>query len=108
MFKEEEGKEKRTWWKVLIKTYVAYSFTGFFLQNLLLYLWIDILNISRYMSSFVPFFENYGLNITEESLATYVAPFINMLVTIPLNYVINKYWAYRQKETKKSELEGNN
>lgn len=99
VFKEEETGEKRVWWQVLIKTFVAYSFTGLILNNLLLIFWIDIVHIENIMEPVVNIAGNLGINLNNKEAATYLAPFFNMVVSIPLNFVINKYWAYRQKET---------
>lgn len=98
VFKEEETGEKRVWWQVLIKTFVAYSFTGLILNNLLLIFWIDIVHIENIMEPVVNIAGNLGIVLNNKEAATYLAPFFNMVVSIPLNFVINKYWAYRQKE----------
>ena len=66
--------EKRSTFKSLLKTYVAYSFTGLFLNAALLYLWIEIVNISEFL-----------------------APIINLIITIPLNFIINKYWSFKSE-----------
>jgi len=52
IFKQQEGEEKRVWWKVLLKTYVAYG-GGFILDIILLFLWIDVLHISQIMHPLV-------------------------------------------------------
>ena len=57
--------------KSLVKVYVSYSITGLFLATLLSWIWVDILSISKAL-----------------------APIINLLFTIPLNFILNKYWAY--------------
>lgn len=69
-----EKEKKRSFWKVLVKTYISYSFTGLFLNSILLVFWVKICHISEL-----------------------VAPIINLLVSVPLNFVINKYWAFGQK-----------
>lgn len=97
VFKEEETGEKRVWWKVLIKTYIAYSFTGLILNNLLLVFWIDVVHIEGMMSWPVGIAADFGWSFTNKEMATYLAPFFNMFVSIPLNFVINKFWAYKQK-----------
>jgi putative flippase GtrA len=74
VFVVEEG-EKRAWFPALIKTYVAYSFTGLFLGNVLLIMWVKGFHISKY-----------------------IAPLINLVVTIPINFVINKFWAFKTKK----------
>lgn len=75
-----EGSENRTWWQALLKTYISYAFTGILLSNLLLALWIEVV----------------GLN-------AYVALAINLVITIPINFVINKFWAYRSRGEKDNE-----
>ncbi len=104
VFKEDKAKEKRVWWKVLLKTYAAYFF-GFLLNTVLLWLWITVLNVGQYFG-FVGDILNwvtglFGLQpgvYTPEKLSQIVAPIINIFVTVPINFVINKFWAYRQKK----------
>lgn len=76
VFKVNEG-QKRSVWKALLKTYVSYSFTGLFLNNILLVLWVQICNISEL-----------------------IAPIINLIVTVPLNFLLNKLWAFKQDDNK--------
>lgn len=64
-----------SWVKVLLKTYVAYSFTGLFLSSALLIVWIQYLGISEY-----------------------IAPIINLFFTVPINFIINKFWAFASKK----------
>ena len=75
VFKQNEG-ETRSIWRALLKTYISYSFTGLFLNTLLLILWVQLLHISEF-----------------------IAPIINLLVSVPLNFIINKFWAFRSKPT---------
>lgn len=74
VFTLQEG-EERSVFKALVKTYISYSFTGLFLNSILLVLWVKVMNISEF-----------------------IAPIINLLVSVPLNFVINKFWAFRKKE----------
>lgn len=71
VFSVQEG-EKRNVWKALLKTYVAYAFTGIVLNNLLSWVWISALHISKY-----------------------VAPLINLIISVPVNFIINKLWAFK-------------
>lgn len=71
VFTLESGKE-RSVWKALLKTYVSYSFTGLFLNSILLVLWVQVFHISEF-----------------------IAPIINLLVSVPLNFIINKFWAFK-------------
>lgn len=98
VFKQDENAEKRVWWKVLIKTYISYSFTGLFLTELLLVLWLNVIDLGRYLGGIGEWLSGFGLNLRQEDLAASLAPLLNMLVTIPLNFIINKFWAYRQKK----------
>lgn len=70
VFRQEEG--KRNLWYTLAKTFLSYGATGLVLANILLYLWVDILHISEYLG-----------------------PIINLMITVPLNFVLNKFWAFR-------------
>ena len=60
--------------KTVFKTFVCYGFTGA-LSVSLLYLFVQWLHISEYL-----------------------APVLTLLVTVPANFFINKYWAYKVKE----------
>ncbi len=64
--------EKRVWWKTLMKTYISYAGTGILLSNVMLVLFVEIMRVPAI-----------------------IAPLISLVVTIPVNYVVNKYWAYR-------------
>ena len=75
VFKESEDGEKRVWWKTLLKTYAAYAFTGLGLSNIISWICVDVWGISKY-----------------------IAPLINLVISVPINYVMNKFWAYRQKD----------
>lgn len=70
VFKKEEG-EIRDTQKSVVKVFISYGFT-LGLSTVLLAFWVD------------------GLQISEN-----VAPILNLLVTIPLNFVLNKFWAFR-------------
>ena len=69
-----EENQTRNIWKALLKTYISYSFTGIFLNSALLVLWVKVFHISEF-----------------------IAPIINLLVSVPLNFIINKFWAFRAK-----------
>lgn len=56
----------------LFKTYLAYGFTGIVLNNILSWIWIEYFNLSKY-----------------------IAPIINLIVSIPLNFSINKFWTFK-------------
>lgn len=67
-----ENNEKRSVAKTLLKTYVAYGFTGIVLNNILGFVWISCLGISKY-----------------------IAPIFNLFISVPLNFFINKFWTFK-------------
>lgn len=77
VFKKNEG-EERSPFKALVKTFMSYAATGLVLHNILLWFWT----------------EKVGLN-------DYIVPIINLVITIPINFVMNKFWAFK---TKKKEI----
>ena len=66
--------EKRNIWAALFKTYVSYGFTGLILNNILLVLWISVLHMNKM-----------------------IAPIINLIINIPINFFLNKIWAFGKK-----------
>lgn len=56
----------------LFKTYLAYGFTGIALNNILSWIWIEQLGISKF-----------------------IAPLINLIVSVPVNFLINKFWTFK-------------
>lgn len=71
VFTQKDG-EKRNIVRTLLKTYISYGFTGIVLTNILSFIWVDILGISKY-----------------------IAPIINLIISVPLNFIINKKWAFK-------------
>jgi len=74
VFVVKEGEERKLL-PALIKTFISYSFTGLILSNILLVIWVKVFGISKF-----------------------IAPLINLVVTIPLNFIINKFWAFKTKK----------
>lgn len=97
VFRQEENAGKRVWWQVLLKTYAAYAFTGLILNNILLWLWIDVIDISRFCGGIIEGLSGMGLLMTSRQFAGYAGPLLNMVFSIPINFVMNKFWAYKQK-----------
>lgn len=96
VFKKEES-EKRVWWKVLIKTYISYGFTGLILTEILLTFWIEIIRIERYIGFIVNLASDYGVIMSAHDMAVTIAPFLNVFITVPINFLLNKKWTYRSK-----------
>lgn len=72
VFKSEKDTKKTILIK-LMKTYIAYSFSCIILNNLLSIFWIRYLKISKF-----------------------IAPLLNLVITIPINYILNKVWAFKK------------
>ena len=106
VFKEDENAEKRVWWQVLLKTYAAYAFTGLFLNNVLLVLWIDIVGLESFTPPLTELVNSLGISISNSDLAKDIAPLLNIVVNVPINFFINKFWAYRQKKTENTDTKG--
>ena len=73
VFKQEKG-EERNIFKALARAYVSYAFTGLFLSEVLLLLLVDVFCVNEY-----------------------VAPIINLIITVPLNFIIQKSWTFKNK-----------
>lgn len=68
-----EGENVVPWYKALIKSFIAYSFTGVFLNSVLSVLWVQIVGVPKI-----------------------IAPIINLVINVPVNFVMNKFWAFRK------------
>lgn len=99
VFKEDKNKEHRVWWQTLIKTYMTYAFTGLILNNILLFLWVNVIDIAQYSGAIISFFARIHIGFLGDAatFSSNMGWFINMIISIPLNFLINKFWAYRQK-----------
>ena len=67
VFRNNNGKKTG----VIIKAYISYGFT-FLLSSVLLIIMVDIVKIS-----------------------STVAPLVNLLITVPLNFLLNKLWVFK-------------
>ena len=74
VFKAGEG-VKRVWWKIFLKTYISYALFSLILHTYLLNLFV----------------EKWGMN-------SVLALIILLFITTPLNFIVNKFWAYKDKK----------
>ena len=94
VFKEQEG-EDRVWWKALLKTYAAYA-GGYLLTVILLVFWVDIVRIERFCGGLATWCMSMGFDkLDAQTLGEILAEGINLLLTVPINYLVNKYWAFK-------------
>lgn len=70
-FKREDG-EGRKLFKTFFKTVLCYSLTGLILQNILLYVLVEFMRLPKE-----------------------IVPILILIVTVPLNFLLNKYWAFK-------------
>ena len=66
----------------IVKTYAMYGST-FLLGSLLLFVMVDVLGVSKWF-----------------------APLLNLCVTVPLNFVLSKFWVFRKTTDKSAKLQG--
>ena len=71
VFKKEKDEKRNLWW-TLLKTFLAYAGTGLIIANILLFLFVEKLCLSKY-----------------------IAPIFSLVITIPLNFIINKLWTFK-------------
>lgn len=67
----QEGDE--AWYRALAKVYASYALTELVLAGTLLFLQERLLGIPHF-----------------------IATFLNLCLTVPLNFLLNKFWAYRR------------
>lgn len=68
-----------TGWVAFIRLVVAYGAT-WLLSSGLLVLWVQVLSLSEW-----------------------VAPLINLCITVPLNFLLNRYWVFRKTKAEHDE-----
>ena len=69
--------EETPWLPALLKSFLSYSFTGVFLNSVLSYVWVEVVGIPKI-----------------------IAPVINLVINVPVNFLMNKFWAFRRKKIK--------
>lgn len=99
VFREGGADSPQPWWQALVKTYLSYGFTGFVLANLLLVLMLDVAHVEVVLE---PLFAmgSFFVFDTPRAMAEYLAPLAVMVVNLPINFLLNKFWAYREKGSK--------
>lgn len=98
----QEKKDLKSHLSTFCRTYVAYL-GSYLLSLFLLFLWIDVLHISNWMVPFANWFGAHGLQkFDNEFLGQALAAFLNLTITVPLNFFVNKYWAFREKRKPRS------
>lgn len=78
VFSGEAQDNRKVLAKTFLKTFISYATTGLILNTILLYMWIEWMSIHPL-----------------------IAPLLNLVVTIPMNFLLNKYWVFRKIKTSK-------
>ena len=73
------AKDLKSIFSRLVRTYISYGGTSL-LSSLLLWIEVALLNVDKR-----------------------VAPIINLVLTIPLNFLLNKFWTFRKKSEKEQQ-----
>lgn len=73
VFRQEEG-EQPPWYTALARVYASYALTELALAGMLLFIQERLLGIPHF-----------------------IATFLVLCLTVPLNFLLNKFWAYRKK-----------
>ena len=68
-------KDRQPWYLALAKVYASYAFTELILMGVLLFIEERLFGIPHY-----------------------IATFVNLIITVPLNFLLNKFWAYRKRK----------
>ncbi len=68
-----ETRQRGSILKNFLKTFLSYAGTGLVLSNILLYCIVDLLHVN-----------------------VYLAPIINLIITVPLNFFLNKFWVFKK------------
>lgn len=79
VFKQKEG-ENRSIVKAFVKCVMSYA-GGYVISTVLLFLWVQVFHLSEYL-----------------------APIISLLLTVPLNFVLNKKWAFKAENEEELDL----
>ena len=81
VFSKNEAESQTNKKAKLIKTYLSYGFS-LCLSNALLHIFVQYLSVDEK-----------------------IAPFLILFITYPINYLLNKFWIYKNKTTKEKEIE---
>lgn len=68
-----QNRTKTERFKSLLKTYISYGFSGLILSNILSWVWVSMLGVDKK-----------------------IAPIINLSITIPVNFLLNKLWSFKE------------
>lgn len=93
VFKEDEN-NRRVWWKALIKTYIAYG-GGYLLSLGILFVCVTVIGLPRYMDSLALITTKISEGFDARFLGEALGELISLVITVPLNYFINKKWAFK-------------
>ena len=96
VFKKPEGGLKGHL-STFCRTFTAYLGT-YFLGLALLFLWIDVIHISNWMTPLADLCHKIGFeSFNEKFLGDTIAAILNLFFTVPINFVMNKFWAFKEK-----------
>lgn len=74
VFVKQEG-EKRNHFRALFKTYITYGSSELLLASMLLYLFVEVCGANEY-----------------------IAQLLCLTATVPMNFLLNKYWSFAKQK----------
>lgn len=77
---QQKNEKQENLFVALSKVFAAYAFTGIILSNIISYVLIDIAGWSKY-----------------------IVPLINSVIGVPVNFVLNKFWVFRNRMDESGE-----
>ena len=94
---------------VFFKLYFVYAITGVLISGLLLWFFLDVIRLSRFTEAWVEALNLTGIIPTIEAdllakgnstpvyewIAEPIASVITVLILTPVNFAVNKFWAYK-------------
>lgn len=73
--KGADREDAQPWYMALLKVYASYAFTELVVMGLLLFIEERLMGIPHF-----------------------IATFMNLIITVPINFILNKFWAYRNRD----------
>ncbi|MCL2207727.1 MAG: GtrA family protein [Fibromonadales bacterium] len=67
-----ENRESRNAVSSAFRMVISYAFSGFVVGSILLYILVDVYDVSEY-----------------------IAPLFGLCITVPLNFMLNRFWVFR-------------
>ena len=95
IFADGGRKSPEPWYRSFVRTYITFATTGLIITNVLLFLMLDVVHIENFLEWALDWIPVMNFE-TARDLAEYIAPLIVMAINVPINFVLNKLWAFKK------------